>query len=371
MLFNKFLRKFNKTHIFNLSWFNKPSMKFRLLSIPFKRFSSFPFQQQKETQNDKEEELQLREIQKRPKYESAMAFLVTGENKRALKTLLQLKEDLVEENKQISSDYLFLHKKVISAYKFEKEIDEIPDVLNDYYRISLKLYDSDLNSLFSEVEYVAINLIHIDPKKAVLFLKEIIENQIFPPFFNHIFLYYLGTSFLMVGSNYGDAIKCLSDSLKSVEDNYLKGCILNNYCCALLWEKSTENIQKLADIDKIDTAEYSKKTTKDLFEIVKKFKETIILTEGIELKYEDNIDFDFENMSLNNEEEKNKLIFRYVLTKEFDLKSNKNVVKELVYNCLTQGKLKNTILKHRVSGLIFSNLGEIYFMMKEYKVLFY
>jgi hypothetical protein len=76
-------------------------------------------------------------------------------------------------------------------------------------------------------------------------------------------------------------------------------------------------------------------------------------------------------MSLNNEEEKNKLIFRYVLTKEFDLKSNKNVVKELVYNCLTQGKLKNTILKHRVSGLIFSNLGEIYFMMKEYKVLFY
>ncbi len=305
-------------------------MSFPLLSIPFKRFSSFPFQQQKEPQN--EEEIELREIQKRPKYESAMACLVTGDNKRALKTLLQLKEDLVEENKEISSDYLFLLKKVISAYKFEKELDKIPDVLDNYYRISLKLYDSDLNSLFSEVEYVAINLIHIEPKKAVLFLKEIIENQIFPPFFNHIFLYYLGTSFLMVGSNYGDAIKCLSDSLNSVEDDYLKGCILNNYCCAVLWEKSTENINKLKDIDKMDTAEYSKQTTKDLFEIVKKFKETIILTEGIELKYEDKIDFDYENMSINNEEEKSKLLIRYVLTKEFDLKSNKNVVIELVFD---------------------------------------
>ena len=335
MLFNKFLCKFLKNKTFNLPLLTTRFKNYRLFPIQIKSCSSTPLQANKLDQNEKnEEEPQLREIQKRPKYESAIACLVSGDNKRALKTLIQLKEDLNEENKVYTSDYLFLLKKIISAYKFQKEIDKIPDVMNEYYKITLKIYDSDLNSLFSEVEYIAINLINIDPKSAILFLKEIIENQIFPPFFNHIFLYYLGTSFLLVGVNYMDAIQCLKDSLNSVEDNYLKSCILNNYCCALLWEKSTQNMKKFQDIDNINTAEYSKQATKEIFEIVKKFKETIFLTEGIDLKYEDNIDFDLEKMAIDNDEEKKKVIIKFVLSKNFDLKTNITIVKELVWYIL-------------------------------------
>ena len=272
----------------------------------------------------------LREIQKRPKYESAISCLVSGDNKRGLKNLLYLKEDLEEENKRLTSDFLFLLKKIVSAYKFEKEYNKIINILKEYYSISVNLYESDLNSLFCEIEYVAINFIHLDPRESIVFLKEIIEKQVFPPFFNHIFLYYLGTAFLLVGKDYDAALKCLKESLETVDDDYLKSCILNNYCCAQLWLKSEENVKKMEDIDKISTVDFAKEASKEMFDIIKQFKETIILNEKLKFSYHDNIKFDIDLMTLTTEEEKQNLIMKFVLSKNFDLSDNVMVVKELV-----------------------------------------
>jgi tetratricopeptide (TPR) repeat protein len=286
---------------------------------------------EKHSQVEKEEKLnELREIQKRTKYESAMSCLVSGDNQRGIKNLLYLKDDLVEEKKSISSDFLFLLKKIISAYKLEKLENKIPAILQEYHEITLKLYESDIASLFNEVEFVSINYLHIDPKQAIQFLKEVIECQVFPPFFNHIFLYYLGTAFLLVGKDYDAAIKCLENSLNSADDEYIKCCIKNNLCCALLWQKSDESVKKLEDIDKINTVDFSKQVSNEMFAIVKKFKETVIMSEGMKIKYESHLDFDIDNMSAETQEEKEKLVFKFVLTRNFDLKDNVSIVKELV-----------------------------------------
>lgn len=368
MLLRKFLYTSKHSIFTHFRLFSELIKKKNIYSFKKLKYSVLNAPNKEDIKKD-EEEMILREIQKRPKYESAIACLVSGENKRGLKNLLYLKEDLEEENKRNNSDFLFLLKKIVSAYKFEKENIKIIEILKEYYSVTVNLYESDLNSLFNEIEYVAINFIHIDPKESIMFLKEVIEKQIFPPFFNHIFLYYLGTAFLLVGKDYDAAIKCLRESLESVDDEYLKSCILNNYCCAQLWFKSQENVKKLEDIDKISTVDFAKESSKDMLNIIKQFKETIILNEDLKITYLDDIKFDIDLMTAVSDEDRHRLILKFVLSKSFDLYENTSVIKELVIYIFIKTKIKMTLTKNRISGLIFSHLGEIYFMMNEFKVL--
>ena len=86
----------------------------------------------------------------------------------------------------------------------------------------------------------------------------------------------------------------------------------------------------MEDIDKISTVDFAKEASKEMFDIIKQFKETIILNEKLKFSYHDNIKFDIDLMTLTTEEEKQNLIMKFVLSKNFDLSDNVMVVKELV-----------------------------------------
>ena len=136
----------------------------------------------------------LREIQMRPKYEAAISNIIIGENSKAINFLDELLIDLKEERKQYTEDYIFLLKKIISVNKINKDLIFNTKYLYELHSSSLNIFRYDFNSLFETVEYIIINLINSDPIEAINYIKLIIDDNLFPNFFNHIFMYYLGVN---------------------------------------------------------------------------------------------------------------------------------------------------------------------------------
>jgi len=127
-----------------------------------------------------------------PKYEAALTLFLTGESDKAIEYLYQLKSDKRNENDFLNEDYIFLIKKIVFYNKLYGKTKLNTGVLLELAELVINLYVEDINSLFDNIEFVIINLILSDHLEAVKYTDEIIRKQIIPPFFNHIFNYYLG-----------------------------------------------------------------------------------------------------------------------------------------------------------------------------------
>ena len=125
-----------------------------------------------------------------PKYESAINLTINGENDRAINLFKELRQDMKEAN-NINDDYAFLLKKIISMNKIRRKIKESADFLKELDNVNKMINSSDINKLFEVTEYIIINLTLIDPKETINYINDLVEKEILPKFFNHIFFYYL------------------------------------------------------------------------------------------------------------------------------------------------------------------------------------
>lgn len=129
-----------------------------------------------------------------PKYEAALTLFLTGEHDKAIEYLYLLKSDKEGENDFLNEDYLFLIKKIVYYNKMYGKTFQNTAILKELSDIAINLYNDDINLLFDHIEYVMINLILSDHLEAINYIEDIIKRQIIPPFFNHIFNYYLGVN---------------------------------------------------------------------------------------------------------------------------------------------------------------------------------
>lgn len=127
-----------------------------------------------------------------PKYEAALTLFLSGEYEKAIDYLYQLKSDKKGENDFMNEDYIFLIKKIIYYNKLHGKTFHNTPILLELSEIITSLYSEDIYLLFDNIEFIIINLILADHLEAIKFIEEIIKNEIIPPFFNHIFNYYLG-----------------------------------------------------------------------------------------------------------------------------------------------------------------------------------
>jgi len=316
-------------------------------------------------ENPEEEpiEFELREIQKSPKYEAAIGFVVAGDYERGIKILKDLQKNIRSENNHISGDYLFLLKKIVSFNKIAKYPISNIEILNEISEISKKIYSTDFNNLFDNTEYTIINLLEIDPTQAIKFTNEILEENIFPGFFDHIFKYYLGSAYVLEGKSLEVAVEIFNAIENEIDDKYLKCCVLNNKACALWWDKLRYYINEIEKNQAI-SYELVDQIAKEVFSIVKVFKNGLIQIEDLEnLKYEDRINY--EGISTSSEKSEDivrKNFLKYLLTINFDIskKFDSNFVKEF-------GQFNNPITTIKTSAIVFSNLGELYFNVREYQ----
>ncbi len=129
-----------------------------------------------------------------PKYEAALTLFLTGEHDKAIDYLYQLKNDKKSENDYMNEDYIFLVKKLINYNKIYRRTFHNTPLLIELGSIILNLYSDDITTIFDNIEYVIINLILSDHLEAIKYTEDIIKKEIVPPFFNHIFNYYLGVN---------------------------------------------------------------------------------------------------------------------------------------------------------------------------------
>jgi len=127
-----------------------------------------------------------------PKYEAALTLFLSGEHDKAIDYLYQLKSDKKSENDFLNEDYIFLIKKIVFYNKLYGKTSHNIAILMELSDISIDLYSEDMNLLFDHIEFVIINFILSDHLEAIKYIEDIIKRQIIPPFFNHIFNYYLG-----------------------------------------------------------------------------------------------------------------------------------------------------------------------------------
>lgn len=127
-----------------------------------------------------------------PKYEAALTLFLSGDHEKALDYLYQLKMDKKGENDFLNEDYIFLIKKIVYYNKSYGKTFLNTAILMELSDISINLCNDDMNFLFDNIEFVIINLILSDHLEAIKYIEDIIKRQIIPPFFNHIFNYYLG-----------------------------------------------------------------------------------------------------------------------------------------------------------------------------------
>lgn len=131
-----------------------------------------------------------------PKYEAALTLFLTGENDKAIDFLYQLKTDKIQENDYVNDDFVFLMKKIVYYNKLNGKTFHNTAILIELAEVINALYRDDINSLFDNIEYIIINLILSDHLEAIKYIENIIKMQLIPPFFNHIFNYYLGVRFI-------------------------------------------------------------------------------------------------------------------------------------------------------------------------------
>jgi hypothetical protein len=192
-------------------------------------------------------------------------------------------------------------------------------------------------------------MIAIDPKKGSNFIESLLEENLFPPFFDHIFKYYLGTSFGLEGNNINKAVTVLKEVSKSNEDKYLHGCVLNNLACCLWWSRINEHITEM-NKTKSYSFETVNKLAKDLGEVISYFKIALINIENLE---------NFENNETKNWSKQS--LLHHLLTK-----TNSNIIdKEFKTAFLAY---KETLTENKTSAIILSNIAEVYQRsVKEYK----
>jgi hypothetical protein len=311
---------------------------------------------------DNNEDFQLREIQLNPRYEAGIGFFVTGDYERAIKSLTDFKIQLLEGNKYMNDDYLFLIKKIVSINKVNKQTNKNIELLEELRDISQIIYKDDFGALFENLEYAIINFNNIDPSLTIQFIDQLLKENAFPQLFEQIFLYYKASSYVLEGKSLDLGISILESLEKEIDDKYLKGCILNNKACAKWWFtfskyfNSTENNKLSFDL-MVNFAN-------EMISIVKNFKEALIFIEEIpDLKFDDK--FKYISSIVNNEENVNIIrlnYLKYILSSDFDLS------KKLDSVFLTQmASNKSSLTSIKTSAIIFSNLGEFYFSIKEYK----
>jgi hypothetical protein len=134
----------------------------------------------------------LRDIQLKPKYEAAISNIIIGDNIKAISFLDELLNDLKEERKENTEDYIFLLKKIISFNKINRGSNANTRYLLELHKSCVNIYRYDFNALFDITEYIIINLINGNPTEAINYIQSIIDDNLFPNFFIHIFYYYLG-----------------------------------------------------------------------------------------------------------------------------------------------------------------------------------
>jgi hypothetical protein len=319
-------------------------------------------QHQENANEEKEDETpQLRQIQLNPRYEAAISFFVTGDYDRAIKSLMELKRNIMAENRQISEDYLFLLKKIISINKVNKDLNSNTEILFEVKEICLRLYKSDFNYLFENLEYIVINLTNYNPAKAIEFVNEILEGKFLPNFFEHIFKYYQGSAYILEGKSLNKAIEILDSIEKEIDDKYLRACVYNNKACAMWWMTMTTYVNQMK-IQKGISLEIVENLATEMLSIIKFFKEALGHIEEIsDFRFEEK--YIFNNELPRNDHEQIRINFlKYFLSKNFDrsLKLDPNYLKSF-------GEYKQSLTSIKTSAIIFSNIGELYYNIRDYK----
>ena len=136
-----------------------------------------------------------------PKYEAALTLFLSGEHEKAIDYLNQLKTEKKGENESMNEDYIFLIKKIIYYNKLYGKTFQNTSILLELSDIAIYFYNEDTYMLFDNIEFVIINLILSDHLEAIKFIENVIKKELIPPFFNHIFNYYLGVKFIFIKFN--------------------------------------------------------------------------------------------------------------------------------------------------------------------------
>jgi hypothetical protein len=329
-------------------------------STTIKQTSSQQTEENRSEENEQEVP-QLRQIQLTPRYEAAISFFVTGDYDRAIKSLMELKRSIMSENRQISEDYLFLLKKIISINKVNKDLNSNTEILFEVKEICLRLYKSDFNYLFENLEYIMINLTNYNPTKAIEFVDEVLEGKFLPNFFEHIFKYYQGSAYILEGKSLNKAIEILDSIDKEIDDKYLRACVFNNKACAKWWMTMTNYINQMKNQKGI-SMEIVENLATEMLSVIKILKEALIHIEEIgDFKFEDK--YLFNNEIPKDDPETIRLNFlKYFLSKNFDrsLKLDPNFLKSF-------GEYKESLTSIKTSAMIFSNMGELYYNIRDYK----
>jgi hypothetical protein len=280
------------------------------------------FSQSLSTENDNSE-MELRTIQLSPKYEAAISSFISGETHKAINFLEDLKNDLKSDKNDSTEDFIFLLKKLISFTKHDKNAESTIKHLNNLHETGIKIYRNDFTKLFDNIEYIIIQLIHISPSKSIEYANMIVDNEILPKFFDNIIYYYLATAYGIEGkpNSLEKGITLFEKIIDQLEDNYINGCVLNNYACLLWWSRLSKHIENMQK--KGHSIELLKSIAKDSYDIVKVFKTALAQIENINVK--------FEEETILEDNPRNKILSSF-LNRQFDIteKYDKQIINYMV-----------------------------------------
>jgi hypothetical protein len=291
----------------------------------FSKITTIPFCQKIIPQQEAEE-MELRPIQLKPKYEAAISTFISGDIPKGLNFLEDLKNDLKSEHKECTDDYIFLLKKIISFQRHNSVDKKLTNsLLYELHEVGIKLYKTDFTNLFDNIEYIILQLIHIDPPSAIEYIDSILAEEVLPQFFNNIIYYYQATALGIEGKPKGleKGIELFEKIINQLDDKYINGCLMSNYATLFWWSKLSKHMDEMRLNG--NSLELIKLIAKDSYSIVKTYKEAIIQIENLDLAYE-------EDLKVEEESPRERILSRF-LNKQFDVtdKYDKQIINEMVY----------------------------------------
>ena len=316
----------------------------------------------------------------KPLYEAALSSYIEGNYDKTNYFMNELKSSLKSEGKYNTKEYIELLRKDIKLNKSSNNITFNIQNINEIHKISNELSKGNFFNMQEDVISNITYMINYHPKESIDYINKAADY--FPEFFDPIFKFYLGTAYLLEGSNVQLGIDTMNnnDIIGKIEDKELKTYYFNNISVGMFW-KATEKFKET----KKETISYEiiEQISKDIYNLIQRFKEGISLMEEITNdNFKEGVKFDSVglrdkfNLSKNSTEEEIEEIIKntetlneikqaflsYFLSSQPE-KENYNQDFSLLINKFS----KVSLFKSNLSAFILFNLAETYFNIHEYK----
>lgn len=196
--------------------------------------------------------------------------------------------NILENSYQAKSDsYIHILKKLIINSNMLRKYQQTENYLEKLIEVSREKKSNEI-ILYNEYNNLILHCMRTNLNKAILMSKALLsekEKQNLPVSFQKIFLFNLGTSYLLKG-NYVDSKTRLRECLSLGPTPVLKGFALNNLAVASWWHKSPIERSDKEELE-LESKEYSLSQIDNDFKfVIPLLKNSISNLENVDIKPE-------------------------------------------------------------------------------------